>query len=71
VQVATVEDAIGCFEDWARGSTAWDVVIPPLHREWLWQAIRNLREDDVLGCYCVPAHACHGNVIVRLWGEIR
>jgi hypothetical protein len=47
------------------------VVIPPLHREWLWQAIRNLREDDVLGCYCVPAHACHGNVIVRLWGEIR
>lgn len=71
VWVDTLEDAIGCFEDWARGSTCWDIVISPSLREKLWDAIMLLRADDVLGCYCVPAHRCHGEIIVKLWEEKR
>jgi len=29
-------------------------------------AIKNLKEDDVLGCYCAPKK-CHGDVIIKLW----
>ena len=68
VQVTSIADAIGCFEKWARGGTDWDSVVPPKHRDWLWQAIDNLRRDDVLGCYCAPKR-CHGEVIMKLWEE--
>lgn len=68
VRVETVDDAIGCFEDWARGSTCWDIVIPPELREKLWEAIMLLKADDVLGCYCAP-NPCHGDVIMKLWKE--
>ena len=32
--------------------------------------ISQLREDDILICCCKPA-ACHGDVIVKLWEELR
>jgi hypothetical protein len=69
VQVPTVEDAVACCEDWARGSTAWDHIIPRSVRDKFLAAIHTLYEDDVLGCYCVPYHACHGEVVAKLWKE--
>jgi hypothetical protein len=35
----------------------------------LLEAIRELPEDAVLGCWCAP-RACHGDVIVKLWKEM-
>jgi hypothetical protein len=35
----------------------------------LMEAIGNLKEDDVLGCWCFPQR-CHGEVIIKLWKEI-
>jgi hypothetical protein len=32
------------------------------------RAIDELQEDDVIGCWCSP-HACHGDVIVKIWRE--
>lgn len=33
-------------------------------------AIRNLKDSDVLGCWCKP-EACHGDVIVKLFNEMK
>lgn len=69
VQVPTVDDAVGCCEDWARGSSAWDLIIPVHVRDKFLAAIKTLYCDEVLGCYCKPMHACHGDVVVKLWEE--
>lgn len=34
--------------------------------EEIMRAIRALKDSDVLGCWCKPAH-CHGDVIVEIW----
>lgn len=31
--------------------------------------IRRLPEGAVLGCWCAP-HACHGDIIVKIWKEL-
>ena len=36
----------------------------------LLELIRTLPEDAVLGCWCAP-QACHGDVIMKLWQELR
>jgi hypothetical protein len=33
-------------------------------------AIKALPEDAVLGCWCAP-EACHGDVIIKLWCEMK
>lgn len=33
------------------------------------EAIKELKEDDVLGCYCSPLE-CHGDVILKIWKEL-
>jgi len=35
----------------------------------LGQAIYDLPEDAILGCYCKPK-ACHGDVIIKIWKEL-
>ena len=45
------------FETYARNSPS------------LMQAIRELPESAVLGCWCHPL-PCHGDVIVKLWKEM-
>jgi len=52
------DTVIRAFEQYARGS------------EELLAAIAALPSDAVLGCFCAP-HACHGDVIVKLWHEIK
>jgi len=32
-------------------------------------AINNLKETDVLGCWCAP-RPCHGDIIIKLWKEM-
>jgi len=69
VQVPTVADAVACCELWARGSTAWDALVPPQQRQRFLRALDLLEDTDVLGCYCQPGAPCHGTVIMRLWAE--
>lgn len=38
-------------------------------RENLMHEIKQLKEDDVLGCWCKP-QPCHGDIIIKLWREI-
>lgn len=33
------------------------------------EAIRKLKPDDILGCFCSPK-PCHGDVIMRIWYEL-
>jgi len=71
VQVANVDEAICYCERWARGDRSWDsLIIPKIRRRFL-EAIKRLNDDDILGCYCVPYHACHGDVIVKLYYEMK
>ena len=69
VQCDTVESAVGCFEDWLRGSPAWDGVIPEHTRTKALIALSQLRGNELLGCYCTDSARCHGQVIVKLWKE--
>jgi hypothetical protein len=71
VQVPTVEDAVACCDAWARGSTAWDHVVPPSQRGRFLAAVDALKDDYTLGCYCPVGSPCHGLVIMRLWAERR
>lgn len=54
----TREEAIQKFEDDARKN----------HK--LLTLISTLPEDAILGCWCKP-QSCHGDVIVKLWQEIK
>lgn len=38
-------------------------------RRSLMSDIEQLKEDDILGCWCKP-QPCHGDVIIKLWREI-
>jgi hypothetical protein len=68
IQVPRIEDSVMLFEQWARGDTQFDRIIPPILRIRLIAAIATLKEEDVLGCYgCRPV--CHGDVIIKLWRE--
>lgn len=33
------------------------------------QAIYDLPENAVLGCFCAPL-ACHGNIIIKIWKDL-
>ena len=69
VQVNTIEDAVKCFGDWARGDRGWAHVWPKKRIAML-QLIAKLPEEAVLGCYgCKPC--CHGDEIIKLWYEIK
>ena len=57
-RVNTREEAISNFEQYARTNDS------------LLKAIRELKETDVLGCFCKPL-SCHGDVIVKIWKERR
>lgn len=35
----------------------------------LGKAIYSLPSNAILGCYCHPK-ACHGDIIVKIWGEL-
>lgn len=52
------EEVIKKFEHFARANQ--DVL----------NAIKGLKENDVLGCWCKPL-ACHGDVIVKLFNEFK
>lgn len=70
VQVASIEEAVTCCEQWLRGDPKW-AHIEPERRQKALAAIAELKQDDVLGCYCKPYHACHGDPIVKIWEELR
>ena len=69
VQVKSIAEAIAAFDDWAN-ERAWLNVEPERRRE-MRQAILDLSEEDVLGCYCKvrPDSPCHGDVIERMWRD--
>ena len=52
------EAAIAKFEQYARATAE------------VMAAIKALPPDAVLGCWCKPKNACHGDVIVKLWHEL-
>ena len=54
----TRDEVIATYEAWARKQPA------------LLEKIKALPEDAVLGCWCAPL-PCHGDVIVKLWKEMR
>lgn len=62
----TRENVIIKYERWAR-SRLYDIISKELSP--LGQAIYNLPENAVLGCYCKP-HECHGDIIIKLWEEL-
>lgn len=55
-KVNTIEEAIESYEAYAR------------NKPDLLEAIKELSEDAVLGCWCFKQ--CHGNVIIKLWKEL-
>lgn len=69
VQCDTVESAVGCFESWLRGNKEWDIAISLAVRNRALTALEALRGDELLGCYCMDALKCHGQVIMKLWNE--
>lgn len=50
-------DVISKFEQYARSNNK------------VMQAIKTLKESDVIGCWCKP-QACHVDVIIKLWHEL-
>lgn len=54
----TRQEVIARFEE-----LAW-------HNSKLLKAIAELKEDDVLGCWCAP-NACHGEAIMRIWEVLK
>lgn len=34
-------------------------------RQWILDHLKDLKKDDVLGCFCAPL-LCHGNVLIEL-----
>ena len=57
-RVSTVDEAVHEFEVYARQNGQ------------LLDAIADLPEDAVLGCWCGALSPCHGIVIIKLWKEI-
>jgi Domain of unknown function (DUF4326) len=71
VQTKSIDESISYCDRWAHGDKSWDGLIPPQTRRSFLMAVRQLKDDDVLGCFCVPHHACHGDVIVMLYQEMK
>jgi Domain of unknown function (DUF4326) len=67
--VPTIEDVVGCCDEWAHGNPAWDLIIPLRVRDAFLAAIDALRGDELLACYCQDLTRCHGQVVMRLWEE--
>jgi hypothetical protein len=57
----TREEVIKKYEDWLRSCIVSSTKYA--------NAIYQLKEDDILGCWCAPK-ACHGDVIIMLWKEM-
>jgi hypothetical protein len=55
--VPTIQDAINCFEAYARNNP--DMLL----------IIKQLPESAILGCWCKPG-PCHGDIIIKLWKEL-
>ncbi len=47
----------------------YSIIFHSLDIQPLRQAIYDLPENAILGCYCKPK-ACHGNVIIKIWKEL-
>lgn len=58
VRVRTREEAIEYFRSYA------------LRTPKVLEAISQLKESDVLGCFCKPL-SCHGDVIVEIWKQLK
>ena len=58
---ASRAEAIVAFEEWAR----YD---PDPAAVWVRAHVRELK-GKVLGCWCAPVMACHGEVLVRMAEE--
>jgi len=56
--VATREEAIERYETWLRCQPH---LLDDIH----------MLDGRVLGCWCKPKHACHGDVLLRLIEELR
>ena len=54
----TREEVIEKFEVYARNNPV------------IMDLIRDLPAEAVLGCWCAPKHACHGDIIIKLWLEL-
>lgn len=53
----TRDEAVAAYEEYARSNKP------------LLKAIKELSEDDILGCWCHP-RKCHGDIVIKLWGEM-
>ena len=72
VQVGSIDEAVDSFEEWLRGDPKW-AHVEPKRRLQILQALSTdgtFKDDDILGCFCRPAHRCHGDVLDKLWQEI-
>lgn len=57
VEVETREEAIECFENYARSTP------------WLLKAIKEELKGKILGCWCHPL-SCHGEILVKIANEL-
>ncbi len=60
----TRAEAIERHRDWLLSRPGYEDVLPKQRRE-VWQVLRGLKEDDVLGCFCLPL-PCHCTTLVWL-----
>ena len=57
VKVETREEAIACFEVWL------------MEQPELVERVKRELKGKVLGCWCRPSCACHGEVLARIANE--
>jgi len=62
VQVKTLQEAINKFRDWLDGKIDQD--LEPERRQWILSHLDELRQADVLLCFCSP-EPCHGDVYLE------
>jgi len=64
----TRKEVIEKYEKWARKQ----IYQPGLYTPYFYplgQAISDLPNNAILGCYCKP-EACHGDIIIKIWREL-
>ena len=59
----------GTREDVIEKYTNWIENLASSQESMLLEAIYNLKEGDILGCWCKP-NACHGDVIIEIWKNL-
>lgn len=61
-KVASVEEAISKYKDWLFNNLDNEQILAELYR------LADIAESDILilGCWCVPFHDCHGEIIKEL-----